>query len=94
MKKCWISLLGLIFLVSLSCREADIGPSNNCTYTPSASSAMHPKNALFQSILDTYVKKGLPGISTLIKDEDGVWVGYAGKEDIDNNIPFTPCHSY
>ncbi len=93
MKKFWVSLLGLIFLVTLSCGEADIGPSNHCTYTPSASSAMHPKNAVFQSILDIYVKKGLPGISTLIQDEDGVWVGYAGKADIDKNVPFTPCHS-
>ncbi|MDF9797806.1 D-alanyl-D-alanine carboxypeptidase [Catalinimonas alkaloidigena] len=93
MKKHWISLLGMIFLVTLSCREADIGPSYNCTYASAASSTLHPKNAVFQSILDTYVKNGLPGISTLIKDEDGVWVGYAGKADIDKNIPFTPCHA-
>jgi D-alanyl-D-alanine carboxypeptidase len=94
MKKFFVSVLsiGLVFGVTLSCDEADIGPSDNCAYTPAASYAAHPKNAVFQSILDMYVKKGLPGISTLVRDENGTWVGYSGKADIDKNIPFTPCH--
>jgi len=94
MKKTLISQLSvtLVLLITLSCDSADIGTSDNCTYTPPASSALHPKNALFQTILDTYVKKGLPGISALVRDEDGTWVGYSGKADIDKNIPFTPCH--
>jgi D-alanyl-D-alanine carboxypeptidase len=94
MKKFFVSILciGLVFGITLSCDEADIGPSNNCAYTPAASYAAHPKNAVFQSILDTYVKKGLPGISALVRDESGTWVGYSGKADIDKNIPFTPCH--
>ncbi|MEY4931181.1 MAG: hypothetical protein RI909_1905 [Bacteroidota bacterium] len=94
MKKFFVSILsvGLVLVVTLSCDEADIGPSDSCTYTPAASYTAHPKNAVFQSILDTYVKKGLPGISALVRDESGTWVGYSGKADIDKNIPFTPCH--
>lgn len=94
MKKLFVSILSisLVFCVTLSCDEADIGPSDSCAYTPAASSATHPKNVVFQSILDTYVKKGLPGISALVRDESGTWVGYSGKADIDKNIPFTPCH--
>lgn len=94
MKKLFVSILSisLVFGVTLSCDEADIGPSDSCAYTPAVSSTTHPKNVVFQSILDTYVKKGLPGISALVRDESGTWVGYSGKADIDKNIPFTPCH--
>lgn len=94
MKKLFLSILTitLMFSATLSCDEADIGPSDSCAYTPAASYAAHPKNAVFQSILDTYVKKGLPGISALVRDESGTWVGYSGKADIDKNISFTPCH--
>lgn len=55
------------------------------------SSASHPKHVLFQSILDKYVKKGLPGIAVCIEDENGVWVGSAGKADISENIDYRPC---
>jgi D-alanyl-D-alanine carboxypeptidase len=94
MKKFLNTLLSvtLIFLFTLSCDEADIGPSDSCSYTPLPSFATHPKSQAFQSILDTYVKKGLPGISALVRDENGTWVGYSGKADIDKNISFAPCH--
>lgn len=94
MKKLFISLAsaGLIFIATISCEDANVGPTNTCTYTPNPSFAAHPKSQAFQSILDTYVKKGLPGISALVRDEDGTWVGYAGKADIGKNIAFTPCH--
>ena len=94
MKKFSISILSilLVFLSSLSCQEADVVPTNTCSYTPNASIATHPKGQLFQSILDNYVKEGLPGISALVRDEGGTWIGYSGKADIGKNIPFTPCH--
>jgi D-alanyl-D-alanine carboxypeptidase len=82
----------LIFIFTFSCQEADIRPTEACGYTPASSYAAHPKNEIYQSILDAHVKKGLPGISALIKDDNGVWVGYAGKADIEKNVPFTPCH--
>ncbi len=87
-----VASAGLIFLSTLSCEEANVVPTNSCTYSPPPSFAAHPKSQAFQSLLDTYVKKGLPGISALVRDEDGVWEGYAGKADIGKNISFTPCH--
>jgi D-alanyl-D-alanine carboxypeptidase len=94
MKKVTISFLtvGLIFIATLSCEEAEVVPTNSCNYSPQPSFGAHPKSDAFQSILDTYVKKGLPGITTLVSDEDGLWMGYSGKADIGKNIPFTPCH--
>jgi len=95
MKKLLNALLGagLGFVMTLSCEEANVVPTSSCNYTPQPSFAAHPKNQTYQSILDSYVKKGLPGISALVKDDDGVWMGYSGKADIDKNISFTPCHA-
>jgi len=94
MKKNIISFAsaGLIFLCTLSCEDANVVPTNSCAYTPQPSFTAHPKSQAFQSIVDEYVKKGLPGISALVRDEDGLWIGYSGKADIGRNILFTPCH--
>lgn len=94
MKKYLISFFCVVLLIvtTLSCEDANVGPTNTCAYTPNPAFAAHPKSDVFQSILDNYVKKGLPGISALVRDEDGTWVGYSGKADIGKNIPFTPCH--
>ena len=54
------------------------------------SSNIHPKNTAFRSLLDKYKRKGLPGISLLINDSKGTWVGAVGKADISNNIDFVP----
>ncbi len=94
MKKFIHALLGFVFLFlfSLSCEEAEVVPSNSCSYTPNPVFAAHPRGQAFQSILDNYVKQGLPGISALVRDESGTWLGYSGKADLGKDIPFTPCH--
>ena len=51
-------------------------------------SSSHPKSAAFAALLTKYQQNGLPGISLLINDENGTWIGAAGKADIENNIPF------
>lgn len=94
MKKLFVSFasVALIFISTVSCEDANVGPTNSCTDTANPPVTTHPKSQAYQSILDTYVKKGLPGISALVRDEGGTWIGYAGKADIGKNIPFTPCH--
>lgn len=52
----------------------------------------HPRAGTYQNFIDEYVKKGLPGISLLVQDEHGIFVGASGKADIENNVAFTPCH--
>ncbi|MEO5948423.1 MAG: serine hydrolase domain-containing protein [Chitinophagaceae bacterium] len=54
------------------------------------SSAIHPKNTIFNALLDKYKRKGFPGISLLVSDNKGTWVGAVGKADISNNIDFLP----
>jgi len=90
MKKTFISLS--IALVLFSCKKADVVPTVNIECNPVYNSAAHPKNAVFSALISKYISLGLPGISVLVEDSNGVWVGSAGYADIKNNIPFTPCH--
>ena len=52
----------------------------------------HPDGQDFQSILDAHVALGLPGISLQIISPEGTWTGASGMADIEEGIPFTPCH--
>lgn len=81
-------LLLTIFLVSC---EKDIYDTKevNCDIS---SYQDHPKANNYQAILDEYVSKGFPGISILVKDNQGTWVGSSGYADIDKGILFEPCH--
>ena len=87
-----ISIALLVFVAAMllpgSCRKAEIGHTENCSYTPGP---VHPKAAIYQAILDQYTANGLPGISALIRDNDGVWVGASGKADIGKNVDMSPC---
>ncbi len=82
--------LGLIFFLINSCDKAVKSTKNTCVNVIDSSSK-HPKHLLFTQLLNKYQKLGLPGISVLIEDEDGVWVGSAGYSDIANSIKFQPC---
>lgn len=90
MKKILYSLIAVI--VVIGCKKAQIrmtttiGVASPWTDT----SNLHPKNAAFTSLLEKYKKKGLPGISLLVKDNNGTWIGAAGKADLSNNIDFIP----
>jgi len=79
-----------VALVSFSCQKAQVQPTHlsNIEVPWSDSSALHPKNAAFSALLKKYHDKGLPGISLLVNDVNGTWVGSIGKADIEKNIPF------
>jgi D-alanyl-D-alanine carboxypeptidase len=78
-------------LLFSACKKSLVGTSSPCDSGFADSSFKHPKRAVFQAILDKYKKKGLPGIAVLLEDEDGVWLGSAGKSDIGANVDFKPC---
>jgi D-alanyl-D-alanine carboxypeptidase len=50
----------------------------------------HPKEAAFKALIEKYRKLGLPGISLLVNDVHGTWIGASGKADIENDIDFVP----
>ena len=87
------NILLLILLLSLfACRKAQIGPTKSIgiAATWNDSSSRHPKNAAFKALLEKYRAKGLPGLSLLVNDIKGTWIGASGKADIGNNIDFVP----
>src|SRR4030095_8872558 len=90
MKKITIGFL-VIALIS-SCRKAQIVETRSigepCPWADS--SDYHPKDAALEALLEKYRRKGLPGISLLINDHNGTWIGSTGKADIENDIDFTP----
>jgi D-alanyl-D-alanine carboxypeptidase len=79
------------YLLFAAC-EKDINNTKTLDCEHPYSNSSHPRETIFQNIITDYVKKGLPGISLLVEDENGIFVGTAGKADIEKNIDFTPCH--
>lgn len=92
MNKNYFGLLLLAFIIPLnSCKKAMIENSVACNMDVADSSLNHPKHLVYKGILDKYKAKGLPGVAVLIEDEHGVWMGNAGKSDLEKNTPFLPC---
>jgi D-alanyl-D-alanine carboxypeptidase len=81
----------LFLAVMMSCNKTEIGPTEACSPISPDSSAAHPKAGAYQSLLDEYVAKGLPGAILLIHDDDGLWMGAAGYADLWKSIPMSPC---
>ena len=87
-----ITLLLIFSLFLASCRKAQIGQTRSAG-VPSPwndTSSLHPKHAAYTDLLNKYRKQGLPGISLLVRDASGTWIGASGKADIGNGIDFIP----
>lgn len=82
----------LAVLLFTGCRKPQIEHTQNgAPLIPwTDSSSKHPGQAAFSALLEKYRGKGLPGISLLVQDVNGTWVGSTGKADIIKNIPFQP----
>lgn len=82
-------LSSIIFLTS--CTEADVRTTEQIACA--SATVAHPKSMAFQAIMDKYKKLGLPGISVLVEDSSGTFIGSAGYADLKEGIEFSPCHS-
>ena len=87
-----ILILALILILS-GCKDNLIAPTVVCTEDAGITlNSSHPKAAALQAKMDEYIAKGVPGITVLIADDDGVWTNSAGYADIENDIKMQPCH--
>ncbi len=88
-----IFLFLIIFLLT-DCTKHFIPPTDICADNPEflQSSLAHPKGEVLQEVLDKYTSNGIPGVTLLVADSNGVWTGAAGYADIQNNILMQPCH--
>jgi D-alanyl-D-alanine carboxypeptidase len=91
MKKIIIVFVMLIFAMG-ACKKNVVEKTASCNadysdlITPN-----HPKAAEYQAILDSYIEKGLPGVSLLVQDSDGIWMGASGKADLENDVNMETC---
>lgn len=87
-----IVLFFLIVGYLMACRKSQVRetslPGVNIPWTDT--SAQHPLNPELLSLLHRYHKQGLPGISLLVKDARGTWLGALGKADLANDVNFAP----
>jgi len=54
----------------------------------------HPDGDAFQSLLDDYVRKGLPGVVLLVRTPEGQWNGASGYAKIETSVPMRPSHRH
>lgn len=89
--KPYFILLAIMFMV-VGCKKSQIVETRSIgADVPWAdSSNKHPKDAAFKALIEKYKKQGLPGISLLVNDANGTWIGATGKADIGNDIDFVP----
>lgn len=90
MKKVILSLI-LGSLLLFACKKAEVGKTGDCDKILNPSPT-HPKGAIMQNIIDKYIKKGLPGISLMVTNKDGSWVGVGGYSSLEDGIKYKPCH--
>jgi D-alanyl-D-alanine carboxypeptidase len=82
----------ILTLTFTGCNDNVVEPTQTCSGSPYNINVSHPKAAKFEAVMKEYCKKGMPGVSLLIEDENGIWTGSAGKADIEKNIAMQPCH--
>src|ERR1043165_7262355 len=87
-----INYILIICIFCISCSKPQISQTRSigpdCPWNDTSN--LHPKNTALKALLEKYKQKGLPGISLLVKDSKGTWIGATGKADIENNIDFVP----
>jgi len=89
MRKIVLIFVGLLVGL-LACKKADIVATEELACA--SYDTGHTKSIHLQSIIDKYVKQGIPGMSILIDGPEGTFIGSGGFADIEGNIHFTPCH--
>jgi len=89
-------LICLAVLLILSCERDQVLPESQYYNTLSFadSSATHPKAVIYQGILDDYANGGGIGISVMIRDEYGTYLGTSGYADIVSGVQVEPGNQF
>ena len=90
----FLFITSAMVLLSPACEKADIDQTDplDCHLEDNPYYQENPKSTEYQSLIEDYVKQGLPGVVLLIKDDDGFYVGSAGMADIKEDVPIQVCH--
>ena len=90
-KSVFYSVIILLLFTLNNCKK-EIGPTDDITCSGQIVNENHPRKNAIDAIITDYVKKGLPGISVLIEDSNGIYANAGGFADIENDIAFKTCH--
>jgi D-alanyl-D-alanine carboxypeptidase len=89
-----VLLVSLVVMTaaSISCTVEEMErPSSIIAYDGDFSH--HPKDSLYQSVLDKYVARGLSGLSVaVITPAESLWLGAAGYANIEDGVKMNPNH--
>jgi D-alanyl-D-alanine carboxypeptidase len=86
-----LALTGLL-ITGCSSDEIKKPVALDCPVEENPAFQSNTKSIAYKKILDDYVRRGLPGISLLVKDSTGFFIGSSGMADIAGNIPMQRCH--
>lgn len=88
-----IIILFTIIILMTGCGEELIQPTIDCTTSHNLTiTSTHPKSEAIQAVIDEGLAKGLPGMTILISDSNGTWIGTGGYADLENQIKMQTCH--
>lgn len=87
-------ILFLLFFGFVSCKKTKTNVSvNSCDMadfpliTPN-----HPKDIKLRKLMTDLTDIGLPGITLMVEDSNGIWYESSGSADIENGTKMQPCH--
>ena len=89
-------LLILTIGFAFSCQKEfkDVGLTDDLNCERIGLGESHSKHQQFQSIIQQYVDKGFPGITALISDSEGIWIGAAGKANVKKKQDLKTCNVF
>ncbi len=94
LQKFRIIALIISLAVILGCEQDEIGrPAKlECPLEVESVYKVNPKSNYYQLILEKYIQEGLPGVSLLIWNDEGFYIGSAGRSDLKKDMLMQPCH--
>lgn len=88
MKNQFFTLLGIVTILLSCSKEIFEQPIKDVKF-PQNFKVDHRLGLKISSIIQEYSKKGLPGVSVALSDDEGVWEGASGFARIEDNQPLT-----
>ncbi|MGQ3012163.1 MAG: serine hydrolase domain-containing protein [Flavobacteriales bacterium] len=94
MKKNTLVLLTMLLLCFSCSKEPHVDTdAYACNAIPADSSALHPKNAQYQALLNEICASGVPGILMAVRQPgQPLWCGASGMADLHNGVELRPCN--
>ena len=93
MNRIFILLLTSFLIASCQKNQSPGSSVYTCNFSFKDSSATNPRSVEYQSMLYDMVQRGTVGVTmSVYNPKTGMWVGAAGKADLNAGVPMQACH--